>query len=104
MVDINSQLKVASKNGRSKFFNDGDSLKRAIEEEEIGRCFVFIIASVSNIIFIYLCQKISKLSNVIKKFELSFFFYKLFHKAVVPRNVGLFYAILSRELSYAFLS
>ena len=36
MAHINCRLKVAFKNGRSKFFTDGDSLKRAIEEEEIN--------------------------------------------------------------------
>ena len=46
MAHINCRLKVAFKNDRSKFFTDGDSLKRAIEEEELinvirpkGLCF-----------------------------------------------------------------
>ena len=30
MVDINSRLKVAFKNGRGKFFTDGESLKGPI--------------------------------------------------------------------------
>ena len=33
MVDINCRLKVVFKNGRSKFFNDDDSLNKAIEQE-----------------------------------------------------------------------
>ena len=31
MVDINCRLKVVFKSGRSKFFNDDDSLNEAIE-------------------------------------------------------------------------
>ena len=34
-VDINCRLKVVFKNGRSKFFTDGDSLKRAIEKKKV---------------------------------------------------------------------
>lgn len=40
-----------------------------------------IFASVSNINFAYLCQKISKLSNVIKKFELNLSLVNCFNKA-----------------------
>ena len=36
MVDINCRLKLVFKNGRRKFFTDVDSLKRAIEDEEIN--------------------------------------------------------------------
>ena len=36
MVDINCRLKVVFKHGLSKIFTDFDSLKRAIEEEEIN--------------------------------------------------------------------
>ena len=35
MVDINCRLKVVFKSGRSKFFNDEDSLNEAIEQERI---------------------------------------------------------------------
>ena len=35
MVEINCRLKVVFKSGRSKFFNDEDSLNEAIEQERI---------------------------------------------------------------------
>ena len=35
IVEIKYRLKVVSKNGRSKFFSDDDSLNEAIEQERI---------------------------------------------------------------------
>ena len=35
MVDINCRLKIVFESGRSKYFNDNDSLNEAIEQERI---------------------------------------------------------------------
>ena len=94
MVNINCQLKVVFRNGRSKFFTGGDSLNGNKVRNQLrnqlcnkdkmgcivltyGKCLVFIIRFCFQYHFTYLYQKISKLCNVTLKINETYLKLKL---------------------------